>query len=407
MENTIQSYIMDPKGRDVYGEVAQLRQRGDVTRVELNGVPAWAVTSYAIQKKMFSDPCVSRDPRKHWPAWIDGKIPREWPLFTWLDAQNMFTAHGSEHRRLRGIVSKTLTPRRVEALRPSIEEITFDCLNKLTSQRGKIVDLCPEYTQEIPIRVFCELMGITEAGMRERMCRCVRGLFHTAATPEEVVRTHAEIHTIIKELISAKGQKPGDDLTSALIVARTEEGGSQLSEDELIGTILVLMMGGYETTAHLFGNAIVTILSRPDQMELLRNSVITWHDVIEETLRYEPSVANLPLRFAAEDIELGGVTIPKGDAIIVGLAAAGRDPAFFGADAEQFDATRPNKRHLAFGHGVHVCLGALLARVEAEIAFSHLFDRFPQIELAEPTQNLEPVESWIMNGFRALPVRLS
>lgn len=398
---------MDPQGRNIHGEVAQLRKRGDVSRVELNGVPAWAVTSHATERKLFSDPRVSRDPRKHWPAWINGEIPREWPLFTWLDAQNMFTAHGSEHRRLRDVVSKTLTPRRVESLRPRIEQITFECLEKLAAQSGDVVDLRAAYTQEIPIRVFCELMGIGETGMRDRMCRCVQGLFHTAASPEDVVATHKEVHAMIKDLISAKRQKPGDDLTSALIAARTEAGGPHLTEDELVGTILVMMMGGYETTANLFGNAIVTILSHPDQLELLRNSVITWRDVIEETLRYEPSVANLPLRFAAEDIELDGATIPKGDAIIVGLAAAGRDPAFFGADAECFDATRVNKKHFAFGHGIHACLGALLARIEAEIALSSLFDRFPRIALAEPAGGLEPVESWIMNGFRTLPVRLS
>jgi cytochrome P450 len=128
---------MDASGRDVYGEAARLRERGSVTRVEINGVLAWAITSYAAQRKLFADPRVSRDPRKHWPAWINGEISPEWPLFNWLDAENMFTAHGQDHRRLRGIVSKILTPRKMESLRPKIEEITRDCLDKLAAQSGE------------------------------------------------------------------------------------------------------------------------------------------------------------------------------------------------------------------------------------------------------------------------------
>jgi cytochrome P450 len=398
---------MDASGRDVYGEAARLRERGSVTRVEINGVLAWAITSYAAQRKLFADPRVSRDPRKHWPAWINGEISPEWPLFNWLDAENMFTAHGQDHRRLRGIVSKILTPRKMESLRPKIEEITRDCLDKLAAQSGEVVDLCADYTQEVPIRVFCELMGITDVAMRERMCRCVEGLFHTSATPDEVVASHAEVHAVIKDLIALKRQTPGDDLTSELILARADDYGPQLSENELEGTILVLMMGGYETTANLFANAIVTLLLHPDQLSSLRRGEITWRDVVEETLRYLPSVSNLPLRFAAEDIEFEGVTIPKGDAIIVGLAAANRDPAFFGVDAARFDPTRTNKKHFAFGNGIHICIGALLARIEAEIALANLFAQFPRISLAKPGEDLDKIESWIMNGYQAIPVSLT
>ena len=406
MGTNVPRHVMDPQGRDVHGEAAKLRKQGGVTRVELCGVPAWAVTSHDALKLVLSDDRVSRDPRKHWPAWNRGDIPREWPLYTWLDAQNMFTSHGDEHRRLRRVVSKTLTPRLVRSLQPQIEKITSDRLDTLETYSDGVVDLCATYTQEIPIQVFCVLMGIGDEETRARMCQCVHGIFHTAATAEEVVATHAGVHAIIRDLIATKSRNPGNDLTSALVMARDEDGGARLTEEELAGTLLVLMMGGYETTANLLGNVIFSLLSDPGQCELLRESVVSWGDVIEETMRFQPSVANLPLRFAAEDIELEGIVIPKGDAIIAGLAAASRDPAYHGANADRFDATRADKEHFTFGHGIHYCVGAPLARLEADIALPAIFDRYPQMQLALSVDELAPVESFIINGFRVLPVRL-
>jgi len=404
MKKTTTLFTMDPNGYDVYGEIARLRALGDVVQVDLNGIAAWAITSYDLQRKLFSDQFISRDPRKHWTAWRKGEVPTDWPLFTWLDAQNMFTTHGTEHKRLRDVVARTFTPRRINMLRPRIEQVTDECLEELALRSENIIDLCPDFNQKIPISIFCDLMGITGSEMRGRMFSCIHGLFHTAASSEEVINTHNETHALIKELILLKRKNPSDDLTSALISARAEEGDKGLTEDELIGTVLVMMMGGYETTANLLGNAVIALLTHPEQRALLNNS-ISWQDIIEETLRYLPSVANLPLRFAVADINLGSVVIPEGEAIIVGLAAAGRDPAFFGDTASQFDATRANKRHLSFGHGIHFCLGAQLARLEAEISLSKLFEHFPDIKLAEPI-TLPPLKSWIMNGVQHLPVRL-
>ncbi|MET1534274.1 cytochrome P450 family protein [Burkholderia sola] len=406
MEHPIKPYVLDPSGQDIHGEAARLRARGNITRVDLCGVPAWAITSYEALRSILGDPRVSRDPRQHWPAWINGEIPSNWPLFTWLEAENMFTAHGPQHRRLRSVVAKALTPARIEALQPRIQEITDDCLDSMTALRDRIVDLRTVYAQEIPVRVFCELMGITDAGLRDRMCGCVQSLFHTARKPDEVLATHNEIHDILVTIIDRKRAAPGDDLTSALIHARAEEGDARLTEKELVGSVLVMMMGGYETTANLLANAIHIALVRPDQMALLRNGTVSWNDMIEETLRFQSPVANLPLRFAVDDIDVGGVIIAKGDAIVAPLAAAGRDPLFYGADADQFDATRNNKKNLAFGYGIHYCIGAPLARVEAQIALPSLFRRYPGVTLAAEGGRLEPQRSVIMNGFRTLPVRI-
>jgi len=406
MNNSVSPYVLDVNGSDVYAEAAALRERGDVTRVEFCGIGGWAITSHTLLERVLEDPRISRDPRLHWPAWINGEIPQEWPLFTWFDARNMFTTYGSEHQRLRRDVAKTLTVRLVDELRPRIAEIISEVLDALPTGPG-VVDLASGYAAEIPIRVFCELIGITDVQVRDGMCRCVKSLFNTSATAEEVTATHSEIHFIINALIAEKKKDPGEDLASALIAAQAEEGDSSLTEEELVGTMIVLMMGGYETTANLLGNAIYALLMHPTQLEYVRSSTISWDDVIEETLRALPSVASLPLRFAVEDLELGGVTIRKGDAIIAALAAAGRDSQFYGPDANKFDATRANKKHLAFGHGSHLCLGAKLARVEAALALPPLFEKYPRIKLATPADQLKPISSFIINGFQALPVILN
>lgn len=398
-------FALDPAGQDIPAEGDYLRAQGGVSRVELCGVPAWAVTSHSILREMLSDKRVSRDPRSHWAAWSE--IPEHWPLYNWLVAPNMFTSHGAEHRRLRGVVSKTLTTKRVNELRPRIEEITRQRLDALAAREDEVVDLSLEFSTELPIRVFCALMGIDDEDMRERMCRAVFGLFDTTASPEQVVATRNDVERIIDDVIAEKRRNPGDDLTSALILANATEGDARLSDKELVGTIHVLMMGGYETTANLLGNAIYSLLSLPEQRELLRTGAVSWDDVIEETMRFQPSVGYLPLHFAVEDIELpNGITIPKGEAIISGILAASRDPEFYGPDADRFDARRANKKNFEFGHGVHFCVGAPLATAEAEISLPALFDRFPQLRFAEPPETLKPIESFIINGFQKLPVRL-
>lgn len=205
----------------------------------------------------------------------------------------------------------------------------------------------------------------------------------------------------------AKRERPGDDLTSVLIAARDEE-GSGLTEAELIDTLLLVIGAGHETTVNLIGNAVHALLAHPDQLARVRGGEITWSDVVEETLRWAPSIANLPLRYAVEDIELhDGITIARGDAILATYAAAGRDPERHGADADRFLPGGTAKEHLAFGHGVHHCIGAPLARLEATIALPALFARFPELRLADPSVPAGQVESFIAHGFGALPVRLA
>ncbi|NJP46208.1 cytochrome P450 [Streptomyces sp. PRB2-1] len=399
--------VIDPAGHDIHGEAARIRERGPATLVELPGqVQAWAVSDQTLLKELLTSPRVSKDPRQHWSAWANGEITPEWPLFTWVAVTNMFTAYGGDHRRLRKLVSTAFTARRVEAMRPWIEQLVTDLLDGLAAlPAGEPVDLREAYCYPIPIQVISQLFGVQDEATAKELRRLVDNIFNTAISAEDAVATFTDMHRVLSELVALKRERPGDDMTSVLISAR-EEDGSRLTEGELVDTLLLMISAGHETTVNLLDNAVHALLTHPDQLGLVREGRATWNDVIEETLRAEAPVASLPLRYAVDDIEAGEVRIKKGEAILAAYAAAGRDPGYHGPTADQFDVLRPTKEHLAFGHGVHFCLGAPLARLEAEIALPALFARFPELALAVPQEELAPVESFISHGHRSLPVRL-
>ncbi|PWI14799.1 cytochrome P450 [Streptomyces sp. Act143] len=406
--------VIDPTGRDIHGEAARIRERGPVTPVELpHGVPAWAISSPALLRRLLADPRVSKDPRQHWPRWIEGGITPDWPLFTWVAVQNMFTAYGNDHRRLRNLVAKVFTARRTAALRPRVEAIADALLDRVAEagEGGRVVDLRKEFCYPLPIQVIGELLGLPEEQGPE-LRAVVDGVFHTSADPAEVADIYARFYAAMHQLVATKRALPGDDLTSALIAAHDDD-GSRLSEQELLDTLVLMISAGHETTVNLLDNAVHALLTHPAQLALVRGGQASWDDVIEETLRAEAPVASLPLRYAVTDLELGelggpeGAVIHAGEAILAAYAAAGRDPEHHGEDADVFDVTRADKDHLAFGYGAHHCLGAPLGRLEARVALPALFGRFPDLTLAVPPAGLEPVDSFISHGHVRLPVRLS
>lgn len=230
--------------------------------------------------------------------------------------------------------------------------------------------------------------GTTASAPGSPPCRSRR----TPASENARANTRA-LYGILTELVASKRATPGEDITSALIDVRDDEGdGSVLTEQELLDTLLLVISAGYETTVNLLDQAVTALLTRPDQLAHVRAGRASWDDVIEESLRYAAPISHLPLRYAVEDIPLlDGIVIRQGDAILASYGAAGRHPNLHGATAGAFDVMREDKQHLAFGHGAHFCLGAPLARAEAWVALPALFDSFPDMALAVPPEELEPL----------------
>jgi cytochrome P450 len=399
--------VLDTSGRDIHAEAARLRADGPASRVELpGGVVAWSVNRHDVIKKVLTNPKVTKSARNHWPAFINGEIPPDWEMISWIAMDNMVTAYGKDHVRLRRLVGKAFTPRRTEAIKPRIHELADQLTGALAEvPPGEVVDLRERFAYPMPARLVADLIGMSEDA-RAATAKVIDMMVDTTVTPEQAQQVLAGWRGAMADLIAIKRANPGEDIASDLVQARDED-GSRLSEQELTDTIFAILGAGSETTINFFDNAITALVTHPDQLDMVKSGVVGWAAVIDETLRVQSPLAHLPLRYAVEDVDLGeGVTIPQGEPILVNYSAVGRDPDLHGESSCEFDITRENKEHISFGHGPHFCLGAGIARSVAEIGLSTLFERFPRLALAVPENELRPLPTFIMNGHRALPVHL-
>ncbi|MFF1712233.1 cytochrome P450 [Streptomyces sp. NPDC058268] len=394
---------LDTTGHHLYAQADQLREAGPAVRVEMpSGLVAWSVSRGDIAKQLLLHPHVSKDARKSWPGYQPWSIP--W-LAAWVDVISMFTSDGADHKRLKDLVGRAFTARRIEAMRPAIEAIVTDLLDALEATApGRSIDLRTAFAYPVPTRVICDLFGVP-TDQRPEMLRVIDSVLDTSASDETAAQVRADMFAAMHTLIATKRTTPGPDMTSVLLAAH-EEDGDRLSEDELVSTLILMIGAGSETAVSLINHAVVELLNNPDQLAIVLADPTRWDDVTEETLRKHPPIMHLPLRYATADIDLGNrVVIAAGDLILIGFGAHGRDPKA-NHDPDQFNIDRSDREHLSFGHGIHHCLGAPLARLEARVALPALFARFPHLRLTADPDGLQRQPSFIGNDYRALPVLL-
>ncbi|MFE2823003.1 cytochrome P450 [Streptomyces sp. NPDC059271] len=394
--------VLDPFVTDLDGESEALRAAGPLAAVELpGGVPVWAVTHHAEARALLTDPRLVKDINV-WGAWQRGEIAPDWPLIGLANpGRSMLTVDGADHRRMRTLVAQALTPRRVEQMRERIAKLTEGLLDGLD---GDVVDLKADFAYPLPMYVVADLMGIEEARL-PRLKELFEKFFSTQTPPAEVIATLTELAGIMADTVAAKRAAPGDDLTSALILA--SEDGDHLTDEEIVSTLQLMVAAGHETTISLIVNAVVNLSAHPEQRARVLSGEADWSAVVEETLRHSTPTSHVLIRFATEDVPVGDKVIPAGDALIVSYGAIGRDENAHGPTAGAFDIGRSEgPRHISFGHGPHVCPGAALSRLEAGVALPALYARFPGLDLAVPASELRNKPVVTQNDLFELPVRL-
>jgi cytochrome P450 len=389
---------------DPFPLFAELRERGAVHAVTLaDGHDAWLVVCYDEARAALNDARLSKDMQA--ALAMGGGVVAEGlpgPAF----ARHMLSVDPPDHTRLRRLVSGAFSPRRIERLRPRVQTIVDDLLDRVAAQGPDArVDLVAEFAFPVPFTVICELLGVAEED-RSTLGRELSALLAPISTPAEHARAKTASDAVVgmlTALVAFKQNVPGDDLVSALVDAR--DGDECLTQQELLSTIFQLIVAGHDTVSSLLGNGVVALLRDPEQLARLRADPDRIPAAVAELLRYDAPAPHSTFRYAVEPVELGGVTIPAGAQVIISLAAANRDRARYD-HPERLDVDRADGRHLAFGHGIHHCLGAALARMEGELALGSLLHRFPELRLAVPSHELHwgHGDGLVLRGLTELPV---
>ena len=389
---------------DPFPLFAAVRELGPVHPVTLaDGHNAWLVVGYEEARTALNDPRLSKDMHAAL-ATGSGVVAEGLPGPSF--ARHMLSVDPPDHSRLRRLVSAAFTPRRVEALRPRVQAVVDDLLDAIAAAGpDATIDLVGAFAFPLPFTVICELLGVPEPD-RADLGRGLIALLVPTSTPDEYARAKAASDSVVamlEALVDAKQASPGDDLVSGLITAR--DGDERLSTQELLSTIFQLIVAGHDTTASLIGNGVVALLQNPEQLEALRSDPAKLAVAVEELLRYDAPVPHSTFRYAVASIDIGHVTIPAGAQVIISLAAANRDSGQY-AEPDELVLDRAESRHLAFGHGIHHCLGAPLARMEGQLAIGSLLRRFPSLRLGVPVNELHwgHGDGLVLRGLSELPV---
>ncbi|WP_341719773.1 cytochrome P450 [Micromonospora sp. FIMYZ51] len=394
----------DEFAADPYPTFARLRAEQPVCPVSSPRFDSYLISRFDDARTALTDPRLSKDlygPQEHYLR-IFG------PNSAGLN-KNMLNADPPEHTRLRRLVSQAFAPRRIEAMRPRVAQIVDDLLDKIVPH-GE-AELMHDFAIPLPMLVISDLLGIpaTDHDRVLDWTQVIRTSGSSRRSPEQeraaVQEAQAQLHRYLTELVQAKRAQPADDLISALLCACDQEGA--LSEPELVTTTFLLLFAGHQTTADFIGNAVVALLTHPDQLDLLRRQPELLPSAIEELLRFDGPLPVASPRIASEDVEYQGVRIPRGSIVGVVLNAANHDPEHF-VDPDRLDLRRVRGPHLGFGYGVHYCLGVSLARLEARIGIGTLLRRLPGLRLGVPVGELRRLPAASpFRGLLELPVRFT
>ncbi|QUQ68062.1 cytochrome P450 [Kutzneria sp. CA-103260] len=384
----------EAKGLDLDPEYGRLRDAGQLGRVSMPyGGEAWMATSYEDIKTVMGDPRFSR------AATLNADVPRTFPLMQ--TDTNLLTMDPPDHSRLRKLVAKAFTMRRIEMLRPRAQEVVDGLLDRI-EQQGPPADLVEGLALPLPITMICELLGVPYEDRDQFRAWSDAALSLTAFTVEEIQQGRDGLRDYLASLVAKRREQPSDDLLGVLVHARDEE--DRLSEDELVQFGVTLLVAGHETTANQTGNFLYTLLSKPRLLRELQEDPDLLEPAIEELLRVTPlgTAAGFP-RIATEDVMLSGTLVKAGEAVMTQNAAANRDGTVFD-HPDEIDFHRENNPHIAFGHGVHHCLGAQLARLELQVAVGTVLRRLPGLRFAVPVEEVPFKQGRLIRGLQALPV---
>ncbi|MEC3841215.1 cytochrome P450 family protein [Bacillus amyloliquefaciens] len=385
-----------------FAVLSRFREQDPIHKFELQrfggAFPAWLITRYDDCMAFLKDGRITRDVKRVMPKELIAKLNVSEDID--FVSEHMLAKDPPDHSRLRSLVHQGFTPRMIEQLRTGIERITEELLDVMETKADP--DIMRDFAAPLPFIVISELLGIPKED-RAKFQVWTSAMVDTSESGQDATnQALREFKQYMKTLIEEKRNHPGEDLTSKLIYA--EEDGQKLSESELYSMLFLLVVAGLETTVNLLGSGTLALLLHKDQLETIKRQPDTIQTAVEELLRYTSPVIMMANRWAIEDFTYKDVSIKKGDMIFIGIGSANRDPEYFD-EPDTLNVARTPNRHISFGFGIHFCLGAPLARMEASIAFNALLKRFPNIELNGAPADLTWRKNVFLRGLETLPVR--